>query len=526
MEALFSNVLALTQFQKEYVPLDSALVRAILSDYDLSQPTELRKARVDLDTLKESSSAYGTSDFDPSGTSGHTDASPDKSTTETLSTSEETECTRPSIELADKHVSSTSDDSGQSADDGALQGYENQSIESKEAQLRELFPLENAHDISYTLKKSYGSFGRALDILLNHSFLRNDEGDNHGGAIPLRGIDIFAEDYVVANKRKHKGRKFQSQQGYESDGIAADLNQNRWTTAKDDIGFVASRTGMPHQKIASIYHESGASRRSTILALVEQSISEHSNEKAEDLALEPGVLQLIDEFPTLPVSHAAAVVRIAQSTATTRDLARALTTSPAASNESTPARIVPQYVPYKEKSASTSQSTTPPTPSTPAYSGSVVSLSAARSAAFSQASAYYRKSKSDHLMGGAAAYYAQLGRDYHASLQTVSAAEADTLAASQCTATSLDLHGLGVKDAVRITNEKVGAWWDGLGELRAKMGDGRAVGEGYKVVTGIGRHSDGGVGKLGPAVAKALMQDGWKVEVAGGELHVKGRARK
>ena len=438
------------------------------------------------------------------------------------------------------HVESTSDDSSDSTDNGAFQDYENQPIESKETRLQELFPSENSRDISYTLKKSEGSFVRALDILLNHSFLRNDDGSNHEGAIPLKGIDLFSEDYVIgkAKKKKHKGRKFQSQEECESDEVVASstLTPNRWAIAKDDIDFITSRTGMPREKISSTYHENEANRGSAILALVEQNISKQSSENAEEFASEPGVLELIDQYPKLSISHAAALLRITQSSTTTttattisatHDLAKAMLSSPSVSGASTPSRIVPRYVPYKgERTQSTPSSSTPSTPLTPTYSGSVASLSASRTTAFTQASAYYRKSKSDHLMGGAAAYYSQLGRDYHSSLQAISAAEADALATSQSTAASLDLHGLGVKDAVRIVCEKVNSWWESMGEARAKMGSARAVGEGYKVVTGVGRHSDGGVGKLGPAVVKALLREGWRVEVTGGELFVIGRARR
>jgi hypothetical protein len=52
------------------------------------------------------------------------------------------------------------------------------------------------------------------------------------------------------------------------------------------------------------------------------------------------------------------------------------------------------------------------------------------------------------------------------------------------------------------------------------------VGEGYRIVTGLGRHSEGGRGKIGPAVLKTLMSEGWKVEVGTGELRVTGLARR
>jgi len=156
----------------------------------------------------------------------------------------------------------------------------------------------------------------------------------------------------------------------------------------------------------------------------------------------------------------------------------------------------------------------------------VASLAAARSAAFTKASMYYRKANSDNLLSGAAAYYSQLGRDAHASLLSVSAAEADALVESQSSPAQLDLHGVGVKDAVRIANAKVKEWWEGLGESRVRAGGGRnGVGDGYKIVTGLGRHSEGGRARLGPAVCRMLVEEGWKVEVGSGVLTILGRRK-
>lgn len=139
---------------------------------------------------------------------------------------------------------------------------------------------------------------------------------------------------------------------------------------------------------------------------------------------------------------------------------------------------------------------------------------------------YYRKANADNLLGGAAAYYSQLGRDAHTSLRSASAAEADALVESQSSPTQLDLHGVGVTDAVRIASAKVGGWWEGLGESRVRVGGGRnGVGDGYRIVTGLGRHSEGGRARLGPEVCRKLVEEGWKVEVGSGVLTIAGRRK-
>lgn len=84
---------------------------------------------------------------------------------------------------------------------------------------------------------------------------------------------------------------------------------------------------------------------------------------------------------------------------------------------------------------------------------------------------------------------------------------------------------MGVRDAVRIARERVQGWWEGSGRGEW-VGVGSGRGEGFRIVTGVGRHSEGGRGRLGPAVGGMLRREGWKVEVGTGVLVVSGRARK
>ena len=87
--------------------------------------------------------------------------------------------------------------------------------------------------------------------------------------------------------------------------------------------------------------------------------------------------------------------------------------------------------------------------------------------------------------------------------------------------------GASVKDAVRISRERVTEWWVRECEERARSGTrGEIVGGGYRIVTGVGRHSEGGRGKLGPAVGAMLVREGWKIEVGGGVIVVRGVAKR
>lgn len=127
-------------------------------------------------------------------------------------------------------------------------------------------------------------------------------------------------------------------------------------------------------------------------------------------------------------------------------------------------------------------------------------------------------------MGGAASYYSSVGRDASASLRRHEAAAADALVTIQSKPGEVDLHGVTVKDAVSIARARVENWWEQQGREWARQG--KVMGGGLRVITGAGRHSEGGRGRLGPAVGGMLVREGWKVEVGNGVVEVVGRARK
>lgn len=90
---------------------------------------------------------------------------------------------------------------------------------------------------------------------------------------------------------------------------------------------------------------------------------------------------------------------------------------------------------------------------------------------------------------------------------------------------TIDLHHLTVAEATTLSLESAERWFE---SAKAAEYGGRAASSNVKqvgfvpsrpmtIVTGIGRHSAGQKGVLGPAVAAALETAGWRVQRAGGD---------
>lgn len=76
---------------------------------------------------------------------------------------------------------------------------------------------------------------------------------------------------------------------------------------------------------------------------------------------------------------------------------------------------------------------------------------------------------------------------------------------------TVDLHYATVDQAVTLALEAAEQWW-------SKEKHGRLT-----VITGKGKHSAGQRGVLGPAVARALEDNGWRVQRNDGHVAVLGR---
>jgi hypothetical protein len=143
----------------------------------------------------------------------------------------------------------------------------------------------------------------------------------------------------------------------------------------------------------------------------------------------------------------------------------------------------------------------------------------AKREAAASASQLNRRGAGNPLYRQAAGYYSEVAREQGRYASQATSSAADLLVDTQSSRNSIDLHGVYVQDGVRIARERVQAWWAGLGEFKSEQ----AKRQNFTVITGLGRHSAGGVSQLRQAVAAALLQDGWKLQVETGRFVVKGR---
>lgn len=401
--------------------------------------------------------------------------------------------------------------------------------EGKQKALKSIFPQLKAFDIQWTLNKCKYDAGKAIDELMTQSFLE-ESGTRQ------RGVEAFTGEDIGAKKKKGKRKGRAKENGLDTDhaeGETGDAKQiSQWDRGKKDIEFLCQMTGMPAQQVGSLYHEHRASIKATIRSLIDRHL-EIGLEDDDDAVSQLHAHQMKADFPTLSTSDLTALMQITYpSLINAASLARALTAHEM-TNKKGGIKIEFRHTP---PDLSSDESSIPRTPSKPlpsnldhiGASASAQSLHNARRQASEQAQAAFRKSRSSPLYGGAASYYSQISRDYADRAKTMTSAAADALVSSQSTRTQLDLHGVNVKDAVRISRERVTEWWIRESEERLRSGrrGGEGLGGGYKIVTGVGRHSEGGKGKIGPAVGRMLISEGWKVEVGSGAIVVRGVVRR
>lgn len=404
---------------------------------------------------------------------------------------------------------------------------ENATTTDKEKWLKALFPTIESIQITDTIAKCDGDLQRSVDELLNLSFFHDDLDNNYVPPPILRGVDGFAEPKAKKSKAKKARRKTDRDDHYLSDGTTSSgavTPSNIWQSAADDVEFIVSRTGLSTAVVKSTYHHNHAYLALTIKDLISKEISSQATKIRSDEILQLQVDELkleLDGFSDVSLCGALLLARMIPSAA--KDLLEA---SMRRHDDRHSGRIVAQYTPVDlsedETPKKTARSLAPAIdPGLLAGRAGVHSIQADR--AFSQASAAYRRGKSDRLMGGAAAYYAEVGHEQARRRKELIASASDALVGQQSTASSLDLHGVSVEHAVRIAKSSVENWWEGLGDRKYVVG---GVGSGYKIIVGLGTHSAQGIGRIGPAVSRMLIREGWKVNVQRGEIFVEGRARR
>lgn len=424
-----------------------------------------------------------------------------------------------------------------------LTTFNEESDESKVASLRAMFDDLKVFDIQHSLKKANGDFQATLDDLLNIQYLQST------GQF-TRGIEGFFQPDEVTPKRKGKGKRKKGKNlspttdNFDIDTTTKEVlerNQAKQLQHQDEIAFLADRINMPYDQVSGIYYRKKCSSGAAAVEILDQFIklgitSEDPDGKAEAKELstqhgnipDPYLLTLVQvtESGSSAAHDVAALLskHFAKNPWTQRlDLSHRITPLPNEDLEGSLGSLTPGS---KPRTPGSNLSTGPPSRASPGGNldwahtlQSIATHNQARHEATSHANQLSRRGGSGGLYKQAAHVYRERAQDHARYAQTMTSSAAEALVEQQSTPTSIDLHGVTVRDGARIARNRVQTWWDNLGEFRSRKAKERP----FTVITGLGRHSAGGVSQLRQAVAAALLQDGWKMQVETGKFLVNGR---
>ncbi|KAM3460129.1 hypothetical protein NHJ6243_006175 [Beauveria neobassiana] len=511
--------------------LDESLVTAIASDYELHKKSGFAAATEVLRSLSQDVPAEEVSGFNPSGVSGFQDAeSQDTPDTQTV-----TSATSISQHASGKQESnSTSSSSTSDAADATwvaprVTSFNNGSIEDKSLQLLAMFPEMKVFDVKYALKKCNNDFQSALDHLLNMQYLE-ETGQQ------TKGIDGFAQ---LAEPRKQKGKVKGRRRREPSPDTRNSFPAELIREAKEqtDIGYIAERFNLTFDAVSETYYDNDCSSPSTVVAILDQRLSEGPN-LADDDSAQEAVNLLSRKYRQVPEKYLQVIVNATNAIIPfSEDLAQLVSTQLARSKKTKGQKMtlddIRKPLPRDQLEGASPLSAQPLSPAKPAAAVSSPAVAAnfaealktsqalhqARRDAAASAAQMHRKGGSHGLYRQAAGYYAEQAREHARGAKAATSAAADLLVDGQSHGSSIDLHGVSVQDGTRIARQRAKAWWQQLGEYRTQA----ARVSPLVIITGLGRHSAGGVSQLRRAVAAALVQDGWKVEVGTGNFTISGR---
>ncbi|KAJ5346685.1 hypothetical protein N7541_009167 [Penicillium brevicompactum] len=535
-----------------YCPqIDPALFQAIALDYDLAIPDQVEQLRQTLDVLKLSAAEQEDLPFDPTGTTNLRNCeSLDSPYTETSGSATNSD---PTTWTSLEHLGSENGDinSESSAANFSKDSQRSQrfasTISAENAQtLIGMFPSITRLEAEGILEDCNDDLSRAMDVLLNLAFIEETQiaGDvslqteiaqGFGQSGALKSIDGFqaAENQTSNKKSRRKKNKQQKQKVVDlSARPTVASTTNKWETGKNDIDFMATRaSALQREKIASAYHLNSMSLCATLRDLAHAQAPADTNEIEEDPVLVTQVGDLVHKYPGVHPTTIAGLIRIANDDISAADeLAETLSRRPALSSVSNIITFVsaPPVIEEDDENAVPTREEDSHVDSMDFSQASAAASShfAARSAALAQASQSARRARSNPLYGGASAYYRDVGNEQRLLAMRHLATASDRLVAQQSTNCDLDLHGVNVANAVRISRRSVSNWWAGLGDQKHVRGGGRDVHGGFKIICGVGNHSQDRKSHLGPAVWNMLRSEGWRVELDRGSMLVIGRERR
>ncbi|KAI0204567.1 hypothetical protein F4808DRAFT_414031 [Astrocystis sublimbata] len=526
--------------------LDEATILSISSDYNLQKPEEFAAARQVLLAISENVEAEEATGFNPSAFSAHDFggiSSSHNDASDAISAKEGDLKSNDGLTTTTETSHSQSDRSGSSPTASAkeMPGILHVSIldgltnEEKETRLAAMFVSLKPIDVKLTLQKTKGDADLAMDELLNLQWLEQT-GQR------LKGIDGFYVSDDDVHKAKRKGRrnakrtsKILASKSTDTANSSEESNRSE-TVDNDNIGFISDRMGLPISEATALYQNNKCSLGAAILAYLDRYI-------ALDLEVEDSHVRQrqIEEqktrIPWIPNDYFGPVFSTTVTVRAAIDVIDALSTyfdKPAYLKHAVAYNVVASDVEFDTEISAATHLTSPTKtqfsqrfragPSS-LQEASATKATIAASAAHSRASASsaFKKGNSNPLMRAAGAFYADRARSEAASHRGAISAEAEFLVDQQSTRDTVDLHGVTVQDGVAIALDRVWCWWESLpDEDRAR----KVVRHGgLKVVTGLGRHNPDGKSRLRINVCKALVADGWRVEVLTGAYLVIGRMR-
>ncbi|KAM5350523.1 hypothetical protein ACJ41O_007028 [Fusarium nematophilum] len=510
--------------------LDEALIVAIASDHDLKQAAQYEAARTILEGLARDVTSEEATGFNPSGISGALEDTNDGvSTTETGS--QQASRARDTDTSASDLTTSTA---GTAYSMPRLTSFNDDSEEAKVLLLQSMFTELKEFDIKHALKKANGDFQTALDDLLNIQYLKSTGQEQ-------KGVDgFFQPDADVGkktkNKKKKKGRKaLETEMSTSSSGTSSpdDLKEME---RQEKIAYLVDRLDLPFGVVSEIFYNKRCASGATAVEILDRYISQGI--ETQDEAGKKYAQELAQKYRNVPENYMSTIVQVTGSISQEADDIAALLSKHFAKNPWTqklnlnyPLTPLPQediegFETVTSGKSRAATSLAPKAGSSSADPSAYVQAAErasqynrAKREAAASAAQLSRRGASNPLYRQAAGYYSEVAREQGRYAAQATSTAADLLVESKSTSTSIDLHGVYVQDGVRIARQRVQSWWSGLGEFRSD----KARQQPFTVITGLGRHSAGGVSQLRQAVAAALLQDGWKMQVDTGRFVIKGR---
>ncbi|KAI0602162.1 hypothetical protein F4775DRAFT_305533 [Biscogniauxia sp. FL1348] len=536
--------------------LDEATILSITSDYNLKDAEEFAAARQVLLTISKDVEAEEATGFNPSGIgadnylvgSNRSSQGAGRRSGRTESNDGLTVTTESS--RSESFVSARSSQTSSPVNPGIIHVdvFDGLSDEEKESQLVSMFVSLKPIDIKLTLQKCKGDASLAIDELLNLQWLEQT-GQRPKG---VNGFFVSDDDTAPSKKKKGKKKKAKIAKVATSplrspdDDVALET-KNKQETDLENVTFLCDRLSMSVSEAREIYQRNNDSLGAAIIEMINNYIALGIQPpNSEDL---PRVKEQAKRTPWIPREYINPVFEICPSQQSAFDVIDVLAgyierpayvkynisynlTAPdleidtiepipisSAPKSRQPAKLVirPSAAPLQP------QAWSPRLATLESATAAAASLSAAKDHSYSVASSAFKRGRSDPLFRHAAAYYVERGRAQAASHREAARAEAGLRVDAQSAHTpdAIDLHGVTVRDGVDIALDRVRRWWDGLAAQEPYRTRDRG---GFTVITGLGRHSVDGRSRLRVNVFKALVADGWKVQVLTGSYLVTGRA--